>query len=127
MASTSKLQLYVLPLFIPLSLAVGRGVALVVARGGLSLRTVRATSVVLVCLFVAGKAYLSDRPSTRNMEQLSRRVAQAADHPDGASFYLLNDRPSPASVSTCARRCLWCCPRARRQPGAGGPRATSGR
>ena len=72
--STSKLPLYMLPLFVPLALALGRGIQWLTAQGHLSRRATFTIFLVLVALSVSFKGASACWTSSENMKQLSARI-----------------------------------------------------
>jgi len=76
LASKSKLPLYVLPLFIPMSFAYGARIHRLVAMGGLRRATVLRTAFFAVLIFVAGKAISAQIDAPQDMKTLSQRVTE---------------------------------------------------
>lgn len=91
--SHSRLPLYLLPLFVPLSLGMGALLAKLVADEKLGTRTVRVTACCLAVLFVALKGGAAHYPSRKDMAQLSKGLGPVlAAHPD-RPLVLVNGEP----------------------------------
>lgn len=75
LASKSKLPFYVLPLFIPLSLAYGRAIHHLVVAGAIRRASVNRLALATALLFVAGKAFSAEHDVPQDMKTLSRSVA----------------------------------------------------
>jgi 4-amino-4-deoxy-L-arabinose transferase-like glycosyltransferase len=72
--STSRMPLYLLPLFTPLALGLGRGFALLVEQDRLRLKTIIIVAVCCTALFVTGKAVSSWKHTRSDMGALSAIV-----------------------------------------------------
>ncbi len=71
-AVNSRLPLYMLPLFAPMALAVGKGLEWLVSGGHLRLRTVMATAAAVTAVIVAGKGlFLIDIPAMHSSKDMS--------------------------------------------------------
>lgn len=99
--STSKLALYALPLFVPISLSLGKGVQWLVDNGRVSTKVVVWLAVSAAVLFTAGKAIAARVENPSDMAQLASKVRPLlAQHPgqqlcsikpvplNGLEFYL---------------------------------------
>lgn len=81
--STSRLALYLLPLFVPLSLALGKGLDHLVESGALGRRALLRTAVAVAVALVAAKGIAARVESPHNMRQLAERLAPAlAEFPE---------------------------------------------
>lgn len=69
--STSKLPLYLVPLFVPLSLILGRRIDVLIARGRLQARTARIAAGGFLVLIVAGKGILAHIDKPKDMTRLA--------------------------------------------------------
>jgi 4-amino-4-deoxy-L-arabinose transferase-like glycosyltransferase len=74
MLSTSKLILYVLPLFIPISLAMGKATSWLVAHNRLRLRTVILLACCSMLFFAGGKALSARLEFPNDMKQLLHKI-----------------------------------------------------
>ncbi len=92
--STSRMPMYVLPLFAPIALGLGKGLDFLVDRQHLRRRTI-AVTMAAVALFViafkAGGAYVVDSP--RNMEHLARDVKPLLNHYPSHALHVLKQNP----------------------------------
>ena len=91
--SRSRLPLYVLPLLVPLAVALGKGVHWLMTRGKVSLATINHLALLAVALVVVGKGVMAYRASPRNMGQLARAVQEARREVHGAHLYFVDDKP----------------------------------
>jgi len=92
-ASHSRLPLYLLPLFIPMTLAMGKAFSLLVETGRYRLRTVTTIACVAALIFVTVKAGAAYYPSRKNMAQLAVGLRPALEAHPGMPFVLLADEP----------------------------------
>ena len=72
--SRSRLASYLTPLFVPLSLLLGRGLERLLARGQICIRTVRRLAVALLLLIVALKGLAALPESAADMTRLAKRL-----------------------------------------------------
>ena len=91
--SQSRLPLYLLPLFIPAALAMGKGFSLLVARGHLRARTLVVTACCLAAVFVAFKGAAAYYPSRKNMAQLSDGLRPTLAEHAGKPLVLVSGEP----------------------------------
>ena len=83
--SRSKLPLYLLPLFVPMSLALGRMIAVLIAQGRIRKRTAATLAGATLALIVAGKGLSARVDSPKDMTRLAAvlapELAKAPDQP----------------------------------------------
>ena len=72
--SKSKLPLYVLPLFVPLSLAMGKAITRLISDGKVGIRTVLAIACCATLLFISIKACSAHVNCKHNMAVLARNI-----------------------------------------------------
>lgn len=72
--SRSRLASYLTPLFVPLSLLLGRGLERLLARGQIRVRTVRRLAAALLLLIVALKGLAALPESAADMTRLAKRL-----------------------------------------------------
>ena len=72
--SRSRLASYLTPLFVPLSLLLGRGLERLLARGQIRVRTVRRLALALLVLIVALKGLAALPESAADMTRLAKRL-----------------------------------------------------
>ena len=89
----SRLPLYLLPLFLPLALAMGHGLARGVANGKLQPRRITTTAVLLAFTLVTLKGASAYYPSHRNMAQLSQALAPILQEVPDQALVLVNSEP----------------------------------
>ncbi len=89
----SRLPLYLLPLFLPLALVMGHGLAQGVTHGALKPRTIMTTAVLLTLTLVTLKGASAYYPSHRDMAQLSRAVAPILQEAPDQTLVLVNSEP----------------------------------
>ena len=75
--STSRLALYLLPLFVPASLALGKGLDHLVESGALGRRALLRTAVAVAVALVAAKGIAARVESPHDMRQLAEKLASA--------------------------------------------------
>lgn len=81
--STSRLALYLLPLFVPASLALGKGLDHLVESGALGRRALLRTAVAVAVALVAAKGIAARVESPHDMRQLAEKLAPAlAEFPE---------------------------------------------
>ncbi len=90
--SHSRLIFYLAPLFVPLSLLLGRGVDILVSQGRLQRRTAIWSSGVLLLLIVALKAVASIPESAADMTRLASRLTPVLDRVQPVSIYSVGNR-----------------------------------
>lgn len=91
--SKSKLPLYLLPLFMPISLMIGRGIRRLVVEGAVRMKTVWIVYGCMLLIFAGCKAVIPFASSDKDMKQLAARVLAAGDNEPGRKIYLLYDNP----------------------------------
>jgi 4-amino-4-deoxy-L-arabinose transferase-like glycosyltransferase len=79
--SKSKLPLYILPLFIPISLAMGRSLHWLVLNQKIRLSVLKWVTLFTLILIVAGKGVVANIPYSKDMRQLAGKIT-----PEIASF-----------------------------------------
>lgn len=72
--SRSKLPLYILPLFISISLALGKGLHWLVSNLALKLIVFKGITFITLVIIVAGKMVAAGIPSSKNMEPLAQKI-----------------------------------------------------
>ena len=85
--SRSKLPLYLLPIFVPLALTLGRMIAVLVAQRRLRERTAKTLAGATLALVVAGKGILAGVDSPKDMTSLAAALAPELDQAPGQPFY----------------------------------------
>lgn len=73
--STSRLTLYVLPLSVPISLALGRGLDHLVVHGAVGRRTLLRIALATSLILVTAKGVAARTDSSRNMQRLAARLS----------------------------------------------------
>ena len=73
--SRSKLPLYLLPLFVPMALALGRMIAVLIAQGRVRKRTAATLAGATLALIVAGKGLSARVESPKDMTRLAAALA----------------------------------------------------
>ncbi|MCD6287773.1 MAG: glycosyltransferase family 39 protein [Candidatus Hydrogenedentes bacterium] len=96
--ATSKLPLYVLPLLVPVSLAVGKGLDWLVATGKVRTRFLLKIAAAVVLIVVVGKGLSPYFPSSKDMKRLAADITPIlkkypnhqlySKHRFGLQFYL---------------------------------------
>lgn len=89
--SKSRLPLYVLPLFVPVALFLGRGLEILVRGQNLALRTIRRVGLASVLILIGIKAGLSFVSSPKNMAQLASDVQTALAPLPPNHLYVVSD------------------------------------
>jgi len=96
-AISSRLPLYLLPLFAPMALAVGKGLEWLVSTGHLRLRSVMVTAVAVTVLVVAGKGlfalHIPAVDSSKDMSILARDVGPILAKYPNRELYVLKQEP----------------------------------
>lgn len=93
MASRSKLPLYVLPLFVPGAVAMGRLLMASYGREAWFGKWARVTVCAVFVLFVAGKAVMGMLPPYRDMGNLHRLLTEQYGVRDPARLAITGDKP----------------------------------
>ncbi|GKT10243.1 glycosyltransferase family 39 protein [Desulforhabdus sp. TSK] len=91
--SRSRLPLYVLPLFVPIALALGRAIHQLVESGRVSVPRLHRFALAAVLVVMMGKVAMVHWPSHRNMEQLLLEIRDAAPGAERGRLYLVYDHP----------------------------------
>ena len=91
-ASTSKLPLYLVPLFVPLSLALGRMIEVLISGGRLQARTAGVWTGLLVALVVVGKGILGFQDSPKDMTRLAAALVPALEREGQPPLYAATGR-----------------------------------
>ncbi len=91
--STSRLPMYVLPLFVPIALAMGKGLDYLLEKGHLRLRTVLAAACATALLLIAVKGIGSHIDSPNDMARLARDVKRVLDRYPKHELYVLKQNP----------------------------------
>ena len=90
--SRSKLPLYLLPIFVPLSLVLGRMIAVSIDQGRLRARTAKTLAGTMLALIIAGKGIFAYVDSPKDMTSLAAALAPALANEPGHSFYTATGR-----------------------------------
>ncbi len=91
--STSKMPLYLVPLFVPLSLILGRLLDVLVSGGGLRARTGGIVAGVLLVLVIGGKGIAGALDHRRDMTRLASALAPALAREPVGNLYTVSGRP----------------------------------
>ncbi len=91
--SHSKLPMYLAPLFVPLSLLIGRGVDVLIHQNRLQWRTAAIIGVVMILLIVTGKAASAFPERVRDMTRLANRLTPILSQEHPTALYIVNKRP----------------------------------
>ena len=86
--ATSRMPLYLLPLFIPFSLGLGRAFSILLRRGRFRLQTIVIVAVCCALLFVSGKAASAKGHSRGNMAILSAIVQPLLEEYPGSELII---------------------------------------
>jgi 4-amino-4-deoxy-L-arabinose transferase-like glycosyltransferase len=89
--SKSRLPLYVLPLFAPVALLLGRGLEVLVRNRKLEARIVRRVGLASLIILVGIKGGLAWKPSPKDMARLSCRVQAALASFPHSHLYVVSD------------------------------------
>ena len=93
MLSRSKLPLYVLPLFAPFALGIGRILVAVHLKDSRFLKHARVTACAALMIFVVGKAGMALYPSSRDMSRLYKALTEQCGVRDPSRLAVLGDKP----------------------------------
>jgi 4-amino-4-deoxy-L-arabinose transferase len=91
--SKSKQPLYVLPLFAPVALSLGKSVHRLICCGQTSIRTVNRIAVVTALVLIAGKCVMAYMPSSKDSSGLAEKITAMSKIAPRQHFYLLTDKP----------------------------------
>jgi 4-amino-4-deoxy-L-arabinose transferase len=89
--SKSKLPLYVLPLFLPFSLALGKGLHFLTLNQKVKLSIVKRITFFALIVIIAGKGIASNIHSTKDMRQLAGKITPVIAHFPRSHFYFVGD------------------------------------
>ena len=90
--SHSRLAYYLAPLFVPLSLLLGRGLDILIAQGRMQRRTAAGMAGALLLLIMAIKGFASIRETTYDMTHLAVRLAPVLERAQPATLYSVGRR-----------------------------------
>ena len=85
--SRSKLPLYLLPIFVPLALVLGRMIAVLIAQGRVRERAAMTLAGAMVVLIVAGKGIFAHGDSPKDMTRLAAALAPELAKAPGQPFF----------------------------------------
>jgi 4-amino-4-deoxy-L-arabinose transferase len=91
--SRSRLPLYVLPLFVPIALALGKAIHWLVENGKVLPARLDRLALAAVLVVMMGKAAMVHWPSHRNMQHLLLEILDAAPGSQRGRLYLVYDHP----------------------------------
>jgi 4-amino-4-deoxy-L-arabinose transferase len=91
--SKSKQPLYVLPLFTPVALLLGKCVHRLVCCGQTSIRTVNRIAVVTALVLIAGKCAMAYIPSSKDLSGLAGKITAMSKLTSHRHLYLVTDKP----------------------------------
>ena len=91
--STSKMPLYLVPLFVPLSLILGRLLDVLVSGGGLRARTGGIVAGVLLVLIIGGKGIAGSLDHRRDMTRLASALEPVLAREPVRGLYSVSGRP----------------------------------
>jgi 4-amino-4-deoxy-L-arabinose transferase len=91
--SKSKLPLYILPLFISISLALGKGLYWLVSNQAVKLSFLNGITVFTLIIIVAAKMVASDISSSKNMEPLAQEIMSEVVPFPQRHLYFVGDDP----------------------------------
>jgi len=92
-ACQSRLPLYILPLFVPLSLVLGKGLSWLAETGMLGKRALVVMACISALIGVGGKGISAELASSRDMKQLSQSIAPILERHGEAKLILLMKEP----------------------------------
>lgn len=92
-ACQSRLPLYILPLFVPLSLILGKGLGHLVETGTLGIRAVLVIACISASICGGAKGISAEIPSSRDMKQLAKSIAPIIERQREAKLILLQKDP----------------------------------
>lgn len=88
-ASTSRLSLYVLPLFVPIALLMGKGLSFLLETRRITPKLLTGVGCVFALLLVTSKGVSAEIPSRKNMEQLAAQIRPVLEARPGRAFVAL--------------------------------------
>jgi len=91
--SQSKLPFYILPLFLPVSLAIGRGLYLLVKDQRIKLSTLVWVVCITVITMVAAKGIAAHTPFPKDMRRLALAITSETSATDRPQIIVLGDDP----------------------------------
>ena len=91
--SRSKMPLYLAPLFVPLSLVVGRRLDVLIAQGRVPARTAVLWAGLLLALIVAGKGIKAQAEARQDMTRLAAALAPVLERDGHPPLYTATGRP----------------------------------
>ena len=90
--STSRLSLYVLPLFIPITLALGKGLTHLLETKTARMRTVVTVACITALILISAKGVFAALPNRNNMAQLAEQIGSIIEeHPDRPLYVLYKE------------------------------------
>lgn len=92
-ASKSKMPLYMVPLFVPLCLGLGRALDVLIGQGRLRARTAGAWAGVMLALIVVGKGVAAYRDKPKDMTRLAAALEPVLARDASREFYVVAYRP----------------------------------
>ena len=90
--SRSKLPLYLLPIFVPLALALGRMIAVLIEQGRVRSRTAKTLAGATLALVVAVKGIMSRVDSPKDMTRLAAALAPVLAEDPARPLYTVSGR-----------------------------------
>ena len=90
--SRSKMPLYLLPVFVPLSLALGRMLAALIDQGRVRSRTAKTLAGATLALVIAGKGIFARVDSPKDMTRLAAALAPVLEHESGRPLFTVTGR-----------------------------------
>lgn len=90
--SRSKLPLYLLPIFVPFSLALGRMITVLIVQGRVRERTAKTLAGAMLALAIAGKGIMAGIDSPKDMTRLAAVLAPALEKEPGRTLYTVTGR-----------------------------------
>jgi len=88
--STSRLPLYVLPLFAPMALTVGKGLEWLVSERHISLKLIKWTSITCMLVMVIAKGAIPYRSDPKDMLVLAQDLKPALEKYSSYDLHILN-------------------------------------
>ena len=89
--SQSKLPLYILPLFIPISLAMGKGLHWLVLNQKIRLSVLKWVTFFTLVIIVAGKGAVANIPYSKDMRQLAGKITPEMASLPRKHFYFVGN------------------------------------
>lgn len=90
--SKSKLPLYLAPLFVPLSLGLGRAIDVLIARGRLKTKMAWILMAAMLALIVVGKGIMAMQDRSKDMTRLAAVLIPALEREDATTLYTATGR-----------------------------------